>query len=64
MNDELIEIIEGHNPSSYFWIMPVKVKDMTKDIDDMDNIDEYRKLEISIEEGTKKGYKLISVMGP
>lgn len=42
----------------------MKVKDMTKDIDDMDNIDEYRKLEISIEEGTKKGYKLISFMGP
>ena len=31
MNDEIIEIIEGHDPSSYFWIMPVKVIDMTKD---------------------------------
>lgn len=56
MNDELIEIIEGHNPSSYFWIMPVKVKDMTKDTDDMDNIDEYRKLEISIEEENIKAF--------
>lgn len=50
MNDEIIEIIEGHDPSSYFWIMPVKVIDMTKDTNDIDNVDEYRKLEISIEE--------------
>lgn len=50
MNDEIIEIKEGHDPSSYFWIMPVKVIDMTKDADDSDNVDEYRKLEISIEE--------------
>lgn len=48
--EELIEIIEGHDSSSYFWIMPVKVKDMTKDADNSDNVDEYRKLEISIEE--------------
>lgn len=48
--EELIEIKEGHDSSSYFWIMPVKVKDMTKDADDSDNVDEYRKLEISIEE--------------
>lgn len=50
INNELIEIIEGHDDSSYFWIMPVKVKDMTKDANDIDNVDEYRKLEISIEE--------------
>lgn len=50
MNDEIIEIKEGHDPSSYFWIMPVKVRDMTKDANDIDNVDEYRKLEISIEE--------------
>ena len=48
--EELIEIKEGHDSSSYFWIMPVKVIDMTKDADDSDNVDEYRKLEISIEE--------------
>ena len=30
MIDELIEIKEGHDSSSYFWIMPVKVRDMTK----------------------------------
>lgn len=48
--EELIEIKEGHDSSSYFWIMPVKVKDMTKDADDSDNVDEYRKVEISIEE--------------
>ena len=46
----MIEIKEGHDGSSYFWIMPVKVIDMTKDADDIDNVDEYRKLEISIEE--------------
>ena len=50
MNDEIIEITEGHDPSSYFWIRPVKVSDMTKDANDTDNVDEYRKLEISIEE--------------
>lgn len=46
MNDEIIEIKEGHGSSSYFWIMLVKIRDMTKDADDRDNIDEYRKLEI------------------
>ena len=50
MIDELIEIKEWHDSSSYFWIMPVKVRDMTKNADDIDNVDEYRKLEISIEE--------------
>ena len=50
MEKEMIEIIEGHDSSSYFWIMPVKVKDITKNSDDIDNVDEYRKLEISIEE--------------
>ena len=50
MIDELIEIKEGHDSLSYFWIMPVKVRDMTKNADDIDNVDEYRKLEISIEE--------------
>lgn len=50
MEKEMIEIIEGHDPASYFWVMPVKVKDITKNSDDMDNVDEFRKLEISIEE--------------
>lgn len=50
MEKEMIEIIEGHDPASYFWVMPVKVKDITNNSDDMDNVDEFRKLEISIEE--------------
>lgn len=50
MEKEMIEIIEGHDSSSYFWIMPVKVKDIAKNSDDIDNVDKYRKLEISIEE--------------
>lgn len=56
MNDELIEIKEGHDPSSYFWIMPVKVKDMTQNTDDIENVDEYRSLEISIEEENVRAF--------
>lgn len=46
---EEIRIIDGHNSSSYFWIMPVKITDFS-DTDDMDNVNELRNLEISIEE--------------
>ena len=46
----MIEIKKGHDSSSYFWIMPVKVKDINKNTNNMDNIDECRDLEISIEE--------------
>lgn len=45
-----IEIFDGHNSSSYFWIMPVKVIDYS-DTGFWDNIAEYRYIEISIEEG-------------
>ncbi len=53
---ELIEIKEGHDSSSYFWIMPVKIKDINKNTDDMDNIEECRELEISIEEENIRAY--------
>lgn len=56
MNDQLIEIKEGHDSSSYFWIMPVKVKDLTKDTNNLDNVEEYRKLEISIEEENVRAF--------
>lgn len=56
MEKEMIEIIEGHDPASYFWIMPVNVKDITKNSDDMDNVDEFRKLEISIEEESIRAF--------
>ena len=55
-NDEIIKIIEGHNSSSYFWIMPVKIKDMNKNTDAMDNVEECSELEISIEEEDIRSY--------
>lgn len=45
-----IEIIKGHNTSSYFWIMPVKIIDYNKPTNEIENVDEYRAEEISIEE--------------
>lgn len=44
-----IGIIDGHDPSSYFWIRPVRVIDY-KNTDDWDNVAEMPSLEISIEE--------------
>ena len=44
-----IEIIDGHNGSSYFWIMPVRVIDES-DTNDTDNVAEMSSAEISIEE--------------
>ena len=44
-----IDIIDGHNVSSYFWIMPVRIIDCS-DTNEMDNIAEMRSSEISIEE--------------
>lgn len=44
-----IGIVDGHDSSSYFWIMPVRVIDPS-DTDDIDNIAEMSSLEISIEE--------------
>lgn len=43
-------IINGHEIGSYFWIMPVKIKNIEKDTNDSNNIEELRKYEISIEE--------------
>lgn len=45
-----IEIIEGHDPSSYFWFHPVKVKDNGKDLIYDEDIFLYDE-EFSIEEG-------------
>ena len=46
---EEIRIVDGHNGSSYFWIMPVRVIDFA-DTCDMDNVAEMGSCEISIEE--------------
>lgn len=50
-----IKIVDGHDSSSYFWIMPVRVVDDT-DTDSMDNIAEMRSNEISIEEDDVSQY--------
>lgn len=44
-----IGIVDGHDSSSYFWIMPVRVVDFS-DTDNMDSVAEMRSIEISIEE--------------
>lgn len=44
-----IEIVDGHDSSSYFWIMPVRVIDYS-DTNYWDNVAEMRRVEISIEE--------------
>lgn len=44
-----IRIVDGHNGSSYFWIMPARVIDYS-DTDDSDNIAKMWSSEISIEE--------------
>lgn len=44
-----IGIVDGHNSSSYFWIMPVRVIDYAN-TNETDNIAEMRSVEISIEE--------------
>ncbi len=43
-----IGIVDGHNCSSYFWIMPVRVIDLVN-THDWDNVAEMRDAEISIE---------------
>lgn len=50
-----IEIIDGHDSSSYFWIMPVRVIDYS-DTDEIDNVAEFCSLEISIEESDVYNY--------
>ena len=44
-----IEIIDGHNGSSYFWIRPVRIIDFS-DTNGIDNVAEMGNIEISIEE--------------
>ena len=44
-----IGIVDGHDSSSYFWIMPVRVIDYSN-TNEMDNIAKMRSIEISIEE--------------
>lgn len=44
-----IGIVDGHNSSSYFWIMPVRVIEY-EDTSDWDNVARMRSAEISIEE--------------
>lgn len=44
-----IGIVDGHNSSSYFWIMPVRVIDY-ENTASRDNVAEMRSVEISIEE--------------
>ncbi len=46
----LFEIVEGHDRGTYFWIMPVRVLDMGKRTDDIDNLEEMKEQEISLEE--------------
>ena len=50
-----IGIVDGHDSSSYFWIMPVKVIDYS-DTNDLDNVAEMRSVEISIEEDDVSQY--------
>lgn len=52
---EEIKIIDGHDCSSYFWIMPVRVVDYT-DTSDLDNVAEMKNAEISIEEDDVNQY--------
>ena len=52
---EEIGIVDGHDSSSYFWIMPVRVIDYT-DTDNTDNVAEMRSSEISIEENDVDQY--------
>ena len=44
-----IGIVDGHDSSSYFWIMPVRIIDYSN-TNEMDNVAEMRSVEISIEE--------------
>ena len=50
-----IGIVDGHDSSSYFWIMPVRVIDFSN-TDDIDNVAEMRSAEISIEENDVDQY--------
>lgn len=50
-----IGIVDGHDNSSYFWIMPVRVVDDT-DTNGIDNVAAMRSVEISIEEDDVNQY--------
>lgn len=50
-----IKIVDGHDASSYFWIMPVRIVDLS-DTNDMDAVAEMRSIEISIEENDVNQY--------
>lgn len=50
-----IGIVDGHDSSSYFWIMPVRIIDY-EDSADLDNVAEMRSVEISIEEDDVSQY--------
>jgi hypothetical protein len=49
MEKRIIEIIYGHNPSSYFWIKLARYNSKNEH-NYWENFDCYKKLEISIEE--------------
>ncbi|MBR1496282.1 MAG: hypothetical protein IJ617_01475 [Oscillospiraceae bacterium] len=50
-----IGIVDGHDSSSYFWIMPVRVID-DSDTNALDNVAEMKSVEISIEENDVNQY--------
>lgn len=50
-----IGIVDGHDSSSYFWIMPARVIDY-EDSGSLDSVAEMRSVEISIEEGDVDQY--------
>ena len=52
----MTKIIKGHDTGSCFWIMPVKVKDINKDTNDIENVIEFKNAEISIDEEDFKSY--------
>lgn len=52
---EEIGIVDGHDCSSYFWFMPVRVLDYAN-TDEIDNVAEMKSGEISIEQGDVSRY--------
>lgn len=52
---EEIRIVDGHDSSSYFWIMPVRVIDYSN-TENFDSVAEMRSTEISIEEDDVSQY--------
>lgn len=56
--NNMLKIKKGSVGSSYFNIVPVKVKDIKKDTNDYDNVIEYNDVAISIEEDDISDYLL------